>query len=290
MRWDRGQGGDQVIDRRGSGARIGAGAGGLGVVGVLIALVVNFLGGGGGGGFQLPTDLGIGTRGGGGFEASTATDDQTQFIQFVIDNVQDAWELSFASSGQTYERTKVVLFDGGVQTGCGAADSSVGPFYCPADRLIYIDLGFFRDLAGRFGVEGSDAEAGSFAQAYVIAHEVGHHLQTILGIGDEVRQQERDDPDRANDLSIRQELQADCFAGVWGHSAFAEGRLDDADIAQGLDAAAAVGDDRIQSQAGVGVTPETWTHGSAEQRTRWFRVGFDSGQASSCDTFAASAP
>ncbi|MGQ0618027.1 MAG: KPN_02809 family neutral zinc metallopeptidase [Acidimicrobiia bacterium] len=289
MRWDRGQGGDQVIDRRGGGARIGAGAGGLGVVGVLIALVVNFLGGGGGGGFQLPTDLGIGTRGRGGFEASTATDDQTQFIQFVIDNVQDAWEFSFASSGQTYERTKVVLFDGGVQTGCGAADSSVGPFYCPADRLIYIDLGFFRDLAGRFGVEGSDAEAGSFAQAYVIAHEVGHHLQTILGIGDEVRQKERDDPDRANDLSIRQELQADCFAGVWGHSAFAEGRLDDADIAQGLDAAAAVGDDRIQAQAGAGVNSETWTHGSAEQRTRWFRVGFDSGQAGSCDTFGAAA-
>jgi uncharacterized protein len=174
-----------------------------------------------------------------------------------------------------------VLFTGGTRTGCGAATTAVGPFYCPLDRRVYLDLGFFRELRDRFGAPGD------FAQSYVIAHELGHHVQRITGIEAAVREQSRQDPAQANALAVRLELQADCLAGVWAHSTYERGILEPGDIEEGLQAAAAVGDDRIQRSAGGRIDPESWTHGSSEQRMRWFRRGFDSGDPASCDTFAA---
>jgi predicted metalloprotease len=271
MRWRRGAGADQVQDRRGM--RMGgvpAIGGGMGIVGVLLFLVLNVLGGGGGsGGIGLP-DLApvqgpTGTAG-----TIPPDDDEAQFVGFVIDDVQDTWTQIFRDAGRTYERTEVVLFSEATQTGCGVGQSATGPFYCPRDRLVYIDLTFFNELQTRFGAPGD------FAEAYVIAHEVGHHVQTLLGISEQV--QSRED-------GIKLELQADCFAGVWGNAAAAEGLLERGDLEEGLGAAAAVGDDRIQEQTQGRVNPETWTHGSSEQRMQWFRTGFDSGDPEQCDTF-----
>ena len=193
--------------------------------------------------------------------------------------MQDTWKRIFAEGGQTYEPTTLRLFSSGIQTGCGAASSAVGPFYCPADKHVYIDLTFFRELQSRFQA------AGDFAQAYVIAHEFGHHVQNLLGVMEDVNRQQQEDPESANELSVRLELQADCLAGVWGHAAQQEGLLETGDLEEGLNAAAAVGDDRIQSRSGQGVNPESWTHGSSEQRTSWFRKGFENGDPSACDTF-----
>jgi len=202
------------------------------------------------------------------------------FVEFVVEDVQASWEDQFARANQRYDVTQLVLFRDGVQSGCGPASSSTGPFYCPADSLVYLDLGFFDDLARRFDAPGD------FAQAYVVAHEFGHHVQNVLGTSSQVRNAQQSSPDRANELSIRLELQADCYAGVWAFSAFEEGLLEPGDLEEGLAAAAAVGDDRIQSQAGGGVNPETWTHGSSEQRQAWFTRGFDSGDPNTCDTFS----
>jgi hypothetical protein len=182
----------------------------------------------------------------------------------------------FAQSNRVYEKPTLVLFDDAVNSACGTNSSAVGPFYCPGDSKVYIDLSFYRELDRRFGAPGD------FAQAYVIAHEVGHHVQNQLGVFDQVRRSAGD----ANALSVRQELQADCLAGVWGHYAAARGALDPGDVEEGINAAAAIGDDRIQRQTQGRVTPETWTHGSSEQRVRWFRTGMDSGKIQSCDTFA----
>jgi predicted metalloprotease len=261
--------------------------GGVGIVGVVIAVLFSLLGGGTGGPAGLPIDLGpLGAAPAAQGSGVPVEDEAEEFVGFVIDDAQDTWEQIFAGSGERYERTEVVLFDSAVSTGgCGNASSAVGPFYCPADGTVYIDLGFFDELQARFDVEGSGADTGSFAQAYVIAHEVGHHVQNLLGVSDEVAQRLRDG--EGNELSIRTELQADCFAGVWGYSAMQEDRLTDADIAQALDAAAAVGDDRIQESTTGRVDRESWTHGSAEQRTRWFTIGFESGDPSRCDTFSA---
>jgi uncharacterized protein len=310
VKWTKGRGSDQIEDRRdgdssgglgglGGGSfpiPIGKAGGGLGILGVLIALAFTFFGGGGGsGGFNLPIDInqlpGVqGAPAGGGTAAhAPATDDETQFIAFVIDDVQQAWQAIFQQAGRQYQPTRVVLFDGQTSTGCGAADSSVGPFYCPADRLVYLDAGFFRELASRFQVEGSE-QAGSFAQAYVIAHEVGHHIQNLLGVSDQVNQKQQRDPGNAGEWSIRLELQADCFAGVWGHAAYGEGLVDQADIDQAIDAAQAVGDDRIQEQTTGRIDREHWTHGSSAQRAKWFRTGFDSGQTDRCDTFSVDQP
>jgi predicted metalloprotease len=213
-------------------------------------------------------------------QAPPADDEQAQFVQFVVGNVQDTWRQIFADAGQTYEPTKLYLFEQGVSTGCGTAASAVGPFYCPADRRVYLDLTFFRELQQRFGAPGD------FAQAYVIAHEFGHHVQNILGISDDVRRGQQENPDEANELSIRLELQADCFAGVWGYSTYERRILETGDLEEGLAAAAAIGDDRIQREATGTVSPDTWTHGSSEQRVEWFSRGFESGSAESCDTFA----
>jgi uncharacterized protein len=203
------------------------------------------------------------------------------FVSAVLDDSQETWTRIFAQSGQTYQPAVLTLFRDSVRSGCGYAESAMGPFYCPADQKVYIDLGFYEELRGRFGAPGDSA------QAYVIAHEIGHHVQSVLGISRQVRQAQEQDPRNANDLSVRLELQADCLAGVWAHTTAQRGYLDPGDVEEALGAAAAVGDDRIQSQSMGGVNPETWTHGSSEQRMRWFQNGFQSGDIERCDTFAA---
>ncbi len=258
-----------------------AGGGGLGLL-VLVAIYL-LTGGlpGGGGSSGLPIDLPAMTSPATGTgKEPPSGDDQAQFVKFVVADVQAAWERIFREAGQAYEPTTLRLFSSGIQTGCGAASSSVGPFYCPADRHVYIDLTFFRELATRFEA------GGDFAQAYVIAHEFGHHVQNLLGVSADVNRQSQEDPQSANELSVRVELQADCLAGVWGHAAQQEGLLEPGDVEEGLTAAAAVGDDRLQKQAGREVNQESWTHGSSEQRMSWFRKGFADGDPSACDTFA----
>ena len=265
---------------------LAGGAGGLGIVGVIIVLLVTFIGGGGAAGFT--PDAGLDNfpqspqASGPPFDenAPDSDADLKAFMRFVIGDVQDAWTGIFARAGEQYPRTTLVLFNGGVRTGCGAASSDTGPFYCPADRRVYLDLGFFRELRDRFGAPGD------FAQAYVIAHEVGHHVQNVLGILPQVNQAQRDRPDEANELSVRLELQADCFAGVWAHSAYQRQSPRGRRPRGGPQAAAAIGDDRIASQAGQRVDRETFTHGSSEQRTRWFLKGFQGGEVASCDTFS----
>jgi len=202
------------------------------------------------------------------------------FVSAVLDDVQGVWAEDSARAGEPYRAAQLVLFTDAVGSGCGAASAAVGPFYCPADETAYLDLSFFRELRDRFGAPGD------FAQAYVIAHEIAHHMQHIAGISDEVQRASRANPDDANELSVRQELQADCLAGVWGFTARERGILEPGDLDEGLAAAAAIGDDRLQRQAGRRVNPESWTHGSSEQRVTWFRRGFDSGDPARCDTFS----
>jgi predicted metalloprotease len=199
----------------------------------------------------------------------------------VLNDVQRTWEQLLPKAGTSYRHTKLVLFRDLTQSGCGTAQTATGPFYCPEDEKVYIDLGFFQELRDRFGAPGE------FAQAYVLAHEVGHHVQKLLGIEGKVNRLSRGDPAQANPLSVRLELQADCFAGVWGHATEQRKIIDDADVAAGLRAAAAVGDDRLQRMATGHVSPESFTHGSSAQRTEWFRSGLKSGDISTCDTFAA---
>ena len=291
MRWRKVEGEGHVEDLRG-GRRAGpmlAAGGGIG--GLLILVISLLLGGGGGGGGsgidirdvinQFPGAVPAAPEGQRGPPGAPDPDAELKdFVEFLSVDIQEMWQAAFAESGRQYQLTTVGVFSGSVQTGCGSATSAVGPFYCPADGKVYIDLDFYRDLASRFDAPGD------FAQAYVLAHEVGHHVQNLLGISDEVhRAQQGGSDEDANALSVRLELQADCMAGVWAHSV--RGDLDPGDIDEGLQAAAAVGDDRIQAQAGVDVDPETWTHGSAEQRTKWFTRGYESGDVDDCDTFAA---
>jgi predicted metalloprotease len=303
MRWKPGQGrSDNIEDRRGSpggglgglGGMIPGGAKGGGVLGLVLVVVLGIAGqscaGGGGGGDSASGGFDVGdlteilgqfTEGSGATgespidEATDPEADQVDFVSFVLDDVQGFWDGAFDEAGRNYEEAELVLFRQGVQTGgCGSASSGTGPFYCPADQKAYIDLSFFRELTDRFGAPGD------FAQAYVLAHELGHHVQNLLGVDDEVRRLQQEDPDRVNELSVRQELQADCFAGIWAHSAFQRDLLSDGDIREGLDAAAAVGDDRL----GVD-SPESFTHGSAEQRQRWLQEGYQNGDLEGCDTF-----
>ena len=227
VKWRRGTGAGQVEDyrRSGGGGLSGipmgkAGGGGLGLI-VLLAIFL-LTGGlpGGGGSSGFPIDLPAAGPPASGGEAPPASDDEAQFVQFVVADVQGTWKKIFAEGGQTYEPTTLRLFSSGIQTGCGAASSATGPFYCPPDRHVYIDLTFFRELQSRFQA------AGDFAQAYVIAHEFGHHVQNLLGVSDDVNRQQQEDPESANELSVRLELQADCLAGIWGHSARQEGLLE----------------------------------------------------------------
>lgn len=212
----------------------------------------------------------------------TSGTDQAKFIACVETNVQAFWGRELAQTGTTYHPAKLVLFTDATSSGCGEASASSGPFYCPPDQKVYLDLGFFDDLHRRFHAKGGD-----FAEAYIIAHEYGHHVQKLVGIEGRMREAQRARPSERNALSVRLELQADCYAGVWGHSAYEKGKVAADEIAQALDAAASVGDDRIQKQVRGRVTPETFTHGSAAERQRWFERGMSSGDPKQCDTFAA---
>lgn len=273
------------------GGRVG-GRGGIGLFGILILLgIAWFLGinpltllsGGLDGGSYDP---GYSTQqsqlGGGGF-ADPEAEEMKEFVAVVLADTEDTWRAILPEIGETYRDPRLVLFSSGVQSACGFAQSAVGPFYCPPDEKVYIDLDFFDELARRFGAPGD------FAQAYVIAHEVGHHVQNVLGIEEQVRAARRSMSETAaNELSVRVELQADCFAGVWANRAHTErGLLEPGDIEEALGAASAVGDDTLQKQAGGRVVPDSFTHGSAAQRTRWFETGYRSGNPESCDTFNA---
>lgn len=258
--------------------RMGLGVGGLGGFGLLAVLLLNLLGGGGAidPGFSQfqPAPAAEGPP-----LTEQAGDDLAQFTAFVVDDVQTFWEDAYRQAGEDYEETELVLFEEAVSTGCGSASSATGPFYCPLDKLVYLDLGFFQELQQRFGAQGD------FAHAYVVAHEFAHHVQNLEGTNARVRREQEENPDDANKLSIALELQADCLAGVWAHSAFQDQLLESGDLEEALGAAAAVGDDRIQEKTTGRVDPESWNHGSAAQRSRWFSRGYESGDPSECNTF-----
>jgi predicted metalloprotease len=278
----------QVQDRRGmGGGGIALGGGGLGAVGIVVYLLFALLGGGGGGGTFGSLD-GISVGPGGGAQSaqldcsSGADANQRQDCRVLgdVNSVQKYWSGWFRSHGKGYQEADTVFFTGSTSTGCGTATTDVGPFYCPADKQVYIDLGFYQELHDRFGAQG-----GPFAEAYVIAHEYGHHAQDLLG---DLRSNETQG---ASGTSVRTELQADCYAGVWARHAVATGYVVDLtrqDIEQGLDAAAAVGDDRIQQETQGQVNPETWTHGSSAMRQKWFLRGYQRGEPTGCDTFSGS--
>jgi len=282
MRWTPGGPSSDVEDRRGDGGRFGGGMRmGLGGFVVLLILSLVFkrdffsLVGAG-----APTEDTGGTAAG-PVQTTPEEDQRQQFVTFVLNDVQQTWTKILADRGQQYEHAKLVLFRDATQTACGVGQAAAGPFYCPGDNRVYIDLGFYDELRDRFGA------AGDFAQAYVIAHELGHHIQRLLGTEAKVRRAQQERPDAANDLSVRMELQADCYAGVWGHSTEQRNILEQGDVEEGLNAAAAVGDDRIQAASGGGIHPESFTHGSAKQRSSWFNRGFQSGRPEDCDTFGS---
>ena len=263
----------QVSDRRGmSGSPIAIGGGAIGLVVAVILLLVNGFSGG-------STDTGASGAGDLSSCQTGADAQQSQDCAVVayVNSIQDYW--SHTLPGYTEART--VLFTDRTQTGCGTATTAVGPFYCPEDQKVYLDLSFFQELQQRFGAPGE------FAQAYVIAHEIGHHVQKLLGIEPKIHRLQERNPAARNQLSVRLELQADCLAGVWGHSTEQRKIVNETDVAQGINAAAAVGDDRLQRMARGRVSPESFTHGSSAQRTEWFKRGLESGQVSACDTFAA---
>jgi predicted metalloprotease len=215
-------------------------------------------------------------------ECTPQEQELAEFVGGVLADTEDTWNAIFAASGQRYQEPRLVLFSNRVASACGTASSAVGPFYCPGDNQVYLDLVFFRDLKQQLGAPGD------FAQAYVIAHEVGHHVQNLMGISQKVRAAGAGkNPRQVNDLSVRQELQADCFAGVWGHNANNQQLLDEGDLQEALTAAAAIGDDRLQHRAGQDVVPDSFTHGTSEQRMTWFKRGFDSGDVGQCDSFSA---
>lgn len=279
MDWTPGGPTSDVEDRRSSSG--GFGGGGLGIVGIVVLLLISLITG--------RNYIGAYLSGGGTVASSNrpavsspAEDREVQLVRWTVVDVQDTWtKLLPEQTGNQYRRAHLVLFRDYTQSGCGTAQSQTGPFYCPADEKVYLDLGFWDELR-RIG--GSTAD---FAQAYVIAHEFGHHVQDILGIEQKVRQLSSRDASQANGLSVDLELQADCLAGVWAHNAAQRGIVHEDDIDAGLSAAAAVGDDHLQRMSRGAVSPETFTHGSSAQRTGWFKRGFDQGTVSACNTFAS---
>ena len=283
-----------VIDRRGESFPSGSGGRGLGgfpipvgggVGGVILLLVIFFaFQFCAGGGFDIPgtPELGGADEASQGESGPGVEGTPAEVVDAVVDDVQTMWDEDiFRPAGRAYRDTSVVLFTDRIDSGCGAASAATGPFYCPADGLVYLDLGFFRELDRRFGAPGD------FAQAYVLAHEVGHHVQTLLGTNEAVQRESRENPSERNEFSVRLELQADCYAGVWAASVYAREVLEPGDVDEGLAAAAAVGDDRIQQQTQGRIDPESFTHGTSEQRATWFRTGFESGDPDACDTFDA---
>ena len=278
----------------GGGLRLPTGRFGLGGLVVLIVLSVVFktdlvsgVLGSGDGGALAPTEQAPayepaagGTRAIGGAVTESASEKASRHLAaFVLDDAQQVWAKVFEQSGQPYSKAKLVLFRGGVRSGCGDAESAMGPFYCPADRRVYIDLGFYDELARRFKAPGD------FAQAYVLTHEIGHHIQNLLGTEQKLRRMQASDPSQKNALSVAMELQADCYAGVWAATTEQRKLLESGDVDEALGAASAVGDDRLQRQATGGVHPESFTHGSSAQRASWFKRGMANGDMRACDTF-----
>jgi len=252
----------------------------MGIIGLILALLFggNIFGGQGGGTASGTALDSVGQTQ--SSQTNTLDDTNEQWFNFLLVDVQDFWVDQFADNSIRYEEATLTLFDTPIRTGCGSAQAAIGPHYCPLDKGIYLETGFFEDiLARRFGA------TGDFAQAYVVAHEFGHHVQGELGISSWVREQQSRNPSNKNQLSVLLELQADCLAGVWARSADERGMLDRGDIAEALSAAEAVGDDRIQQSQGQRINPHTWTHGSAEERQFWFEQGFDTGDTEVCDTF-----
>ncbi len=277
MRWSPGGSKRNIEDRRG---QRGVGMKGIGAGGGLILLVLSLIFGGDifSGAGPVSTDMGAGVEQG-PIEETAAERENVEFVTFVLNDAQEVWTRVLPRYGTQYREAQLVLFRDAVDSACGTAPAAAGPFYCPLDEKMYIDLSFFDELHTRFGAPGD------FAQAYVIAHEIGHHVQHILGTNQRVRQLQEANPREANDLSVRLELQADCFAGVWGNSTEQRRLLDPGDVEEGLAAAAAIGDDRLQGQSGGRVNPESFTHGTSAQRVTWFRRGFESGSPEACDTF-----
>ena len=276
MKWTPGGRSSDLEDRR-SGGGLGRG---LGIGGTVIVLALSIFTG-----RNLFQDLGVSPAGTDTGSPMTAEDSareepEVQFVSFVLDDVQKTWAQTLPKYGTAFHPAKLVLFRNSTDAACGPAQTAMGPFYCPLDEKVYIDLAFYDELKTRFGA------SGDFAQAYVLAHELGHHVQHLLGIDDKVREQQRARPDLANELSVRLELQADCFAGVWGHSTSERNILSEGDVDEALNAASAVGDDRIQQATTGRINVDSFTHGSAAQRAHWFRQGFTSGDIKDCDTFA----
>lgn len=284
MRWTPGGSSEHVEDRRGAGGGPSFGGmgrgGGAGIGAILLVLLFSWITG-----RDLSGVLPLIT-GGGTDPAESATvptgvppnDQAGQFATWVLNDNQEQWSKLL---GAQYRPTTLVLFSDATQSGCGPADAATGPFYCPADEKVYIDLNFYEELHTRFGA------SGDFAQAYVLAHEVGHHIQNVLGIEREMRRAQQSNPRATNELSVRMELQADCFAGIWGHSTAQRDKLDPGDVEEGLNAAASIGDDRIQKQATGRITPESFTHGTSQQRQTWLNRGLQQGSVEACDTFRA---
>ena len=282
MRWGDLRRSENVEDRRGMGGGGGFRGGGLGIGGLILVGLLAWatgidpriiLGGietiqGPGGG--APVQEG---------KQGAPADETGQFVSAVLGSTEDVWTQIFQQQGQAYQKPRLVLFSGSTPTACGMGQSAMGPFYCPPDKRVYLDTSFFREMERRFNAPGD------FASAYVVAHEVGHHVQNILGIMDRVMQQrQRSSREESNALSVRTELQADCFAGVWANRT--KSALDDGDIEEALNAATAIGDDTLQKQSQGQVVPDSFTHGSSAQRVRWFKTGYESGQVKSCNTFA----
>ena len=288
MKWQSGRRSDNVEDRRG--ISVGRGGASLGCGGLILVIAISLIFGkdpreilqllqqtqGPSSSVEAPVP--------GGAPGAGQNDELRDFVSVVLADTEDTWTPIFQSTGKTYQAPALVLFTDAVESACGYTSAATGPFYCPADSKVYIDLGFYRDLRDRFGAPGD------FAQAYVIAHEVGHHVQNQLGISSEVQRLERQSSERdANALSVRLELQADCFAGVWANHANSQRQmLEQGDVEEGLNAAAAIGDDRMQKSAGQRVSPDSWTHGSSEQRVQWFSTGMRTGNIRDCDTFGSS--
>jgi hypothetical protein len=303
MRWKGRRQSSNVEDRRGSSASpFGGGGGGggsllhllplalrvLGVKGTLLALLavgaVSYLAGGGGLGSLVGGGVADRQAGQNGPSVQSQKEQElVEFVSVVLADTEETWRNVFEAAGETYKEPRLVLFRGAVNSACGFGQAAMGPFYCPGDQKVYLDLSFFDDLTRRMGAPGD------FAQAYVIAHEIGHHVQTLLGISAEVQKANRGRGKAfANQMSVKQELQADCFAGVWGnHAARARQLLEKGDIEEGLNAASAIGDDRLQKQSRGYVSPDSFTHGSSAQRVHWFRTGLEKGTISACNTFAA---
>jgi predicted metalloprotease len=282
MRWQTGRRSDNVEDRRGMRSPTRLVGGGLGTV--LLVIVALYFGVDPSillnqGGLPLPNA----PESSAPYQASPQERELTEFVAVVLADTEDTWHALFRGMGREYEEPKLVLFSGAVQSACGTASAAVGPFYCPADQRLYIDLSFYGDLKNRFGAPGD------FAQAYVIAHEIGHHVQNLVGIAEKVHSlRAQASQAESNKLSVMMELQADCLAGVWAHHADrARHILEEGDVEEALNAASSIGDDRLQRQARGTVTPDSFTHGSSAQRVHWFRRGLEAGRFNQCNTFAS---